>query len=427
MNAVITADPIASAPRRSPAELEPASPSTPTINLPVGYLRACLTVMVLAHHAVLAYIPHIPPPSASILDEPRLWQAFPVVDSQRWTGFGLFVGFNDTFFMSLMFLLSGLFVWKSLQRKGSKAFLRDRMFRLGVPFLVVAAFVAPLAYYPAYLMTAAHPNLAEFARQWLSLGSWPAGPLWFIWVLLAFDCLAVLLFMAIPKWGESLGRLLSGALHRPIAFYGLLVTASAAAYIPLVWAFNPFSWSAFGPFAFQTSRILLYACYFLAGIGIGAYSLERSRIQANQQTNALLAPDGKLARRWVGWVLAALAAFAVAVIITIAAFASPGPSHKWETLGGLAFVLSCAASSFAALALFLRFARTRVKIFDSLRDNAYGMYLIHYPFASWLPYALLRAPLPAFAKGSLAFAGTLALSWAAVSALRRIPAVARVI
>src|SRR5215467_13007348 len=44
--------------------------------------------------------------------------------------------FNDTFFMALMFLLSGLFVWPSLERKGSARFLRDRTLRLGVPFAV---------------------------------------------------------------------------------------------------------------------------------------------------------------------------------------------------------------------------------------------------------------------------------------------------
>lgn len=54
-----------------------------------------------------------------------------MVDSQRWTGFALLASFNDIFFMALMFFLSGLFVWKSLQRKGSAYFLRDRALRLG--------------------------------------------------------------------------------------------------------------------------------------------------------------------------------------------------------------------------------------------------------------------------------------------------------
>jgi len=76
----------------------------------IGYLRAFITVLVVAHHAALAYHPFAPPSPATLVAQPRWWQAFPVVDSQRWSGFGWLVGFNDVFFMSLMFFLSGLFV-----------------------------------------------------------------------------------------------------------------------------------------------------------------------------------------------------------------------------------------------------------------------------------------------------------------------------
>ena len=89
-----------------------------------------------------------------------------MVDVQRWTGFSLFAGFNDIFFMSLMFFLSGLFVWHSLQRKGAGKFVRDRLLRLGVPFVLAAALIAPLAYYPTYLQMATHGDFAGFWRQW---------------------------------------------------------------------------------------------------------------------------------------------------------------------------------------------------------------------------------------------------------------------
>jgi hypothetical protein len=64
---------------------------------PIGYLRAFIPVLVLAHHVVLAYHHFAPPVLASLVTQPRWWQAFPVVDSQRWSGFALFVGFNDVF------------------------------------------------------------------------------------------------------------------------------------------------------------------------------------------------------------------------------------------------------------------------------------------------------------------------------------------
>lgn len=385
-------------------------------NLAIGYLRAFITLLVLAHHAVLAYHPFAPPPGVALNGPARWWQAFPVVDGQRWTGFALFAGFNDIFFMALMFFLSGLFVWKSLQRKSSGHFLRDRALRLGLPFIVAAAVVAPLAYYPAYLQTGA-AGIAGFWKQWRSLGNWPAGPAWFVWVLLAFDVVAVALAVVLPRWGDALGRLASGAERRPILFFALLVAASGAAYIPLVLIFDAFSWTASGPFTFQTSRLLHYLVYFLLGAGVGAYGLDRG----------LLASGGKLARRWPLWSVGALVAFGLATGVGLAALTVHIGSRAWHIAGGSAFVLSCAASSFAFLALFVRFAQTRRRVWDSLSTNAYGMYLIHYAFLSWLQYALLKAQLPAIAKGSLVFAGAVLLSWGATAALRGIPAVARVI
>jgi hypothetical protein len=68
-------------------------------NASIGYLRAFIMLLVLAHHAVLAYHPFAPAPPASLAAQPRWWQAFPVVDSQRWTGFALLASFNDIFFI----------------------------------------------------------------------------------------------------------------------------------------------------------------------------------------------------------------------------------------------------------------------------------------------------------------------------------------
>jgi surface polysaccharide O-acyltransferase-like enzyme len=95
-------------------------------------------------------------------------------------------------------------------------------------------------------------------------------------------------------------------------------------------------------------------------------------------------------------------------------------------IGGSLFAISCGASSFAFLGLFLKVVHQRRAIFDSLSDNEYGMYLIHYMFVSWLQFALLRADLPAIVKMPLVFTGVLALSWMSVAAMRRIPMVRRV-
>src|SRR6266404_9098434 len=80
--------------------------------------RTFVTLLVVLHHSVLNFT------------------YFGNGDSQRWLGFDLVVLFNDSFFMAFMFFISGLFVRDSLMRKGSAIFLRDRAWRLGVPFLL---------------------------------------------------------------------------------------------------------------------------------------------------------------------------------------------------------------------------------------------------------------------------------------------------
>jgi peptidoglycan/LPS O-acetylase OafA/YrhL len=391
--------------------------ATAKYNYALGYLRAFIVVLVIAHHAMLAYHPFAPPPPASLVAQPRWWQAFPVVDAHRWSGAGLLAGFNDTFFMSLMFFLSGLFVWHALKRKGTAKFLRERLLRLGLPFVVATVVLAPLAYYPTYLQMEDHAGVAEFSHRWLSLGQWPAGPGWFVWVLLAFDGIAALLFLGWPTWGEALGRVAAGASRSPVVFFAGLVTVSAIVYIPMALEFNSMSWTAFGPFTFQTSRILHYLAYFLIAVGIGAWGVDRG----------LLASQGKLARRWPLWVLASLVLFAVATAITILAVTAHALSLGWTIAVLTLFVLSCAATSFAFLALFLRFAPSRSRVLDSLDSNSYAIYLVHYAFVSWLQYALLPASLPGIAKAAIVFVGALGLSWVAAATVRRIPSVARLV
>jgi peptidoglycan/LPS O-acetylase OafA/YrhL len=390
---------------------------SPKYNHAIGYLRAIIVALVIAHHAALAYHPFAPPPPASLDLQPRWWEAFPVVDTHKWSGFSLFVGFNDTFFMSLMFFLSGLFVWRGLERKGTAKYLRDRLLRLGLPFVVATVLFAPLAYYPTYLQTPGHTDFARFWLQWTSLGQWPAGPAWFVWVLLAFDSIAALLFAIAPKWGVALGALTSSAAYRPAAFFAALIAISSLAYIPMALQFNPMVWAAFGPFTFQSSRILHYLSYFLIAVGIGAWGLDRG----------LLAPDGRLARRWFLWILAALALFAVTTTVTVIAITSGAQSRGWAIAMDAGFVISCAASCFAFLALFLRFARSGSRLLDSLSANSYGIYLVHYAFVSWLQYALLSTPLTAVAKASIVFVGALGFSWISAASIRRIPAIARVV
>jgi glucan biosynthesis protein C len=380
-------------------------------SLALSNLRAFVILIVLAFHSFLAYLGSLPDAPFPFDIAPFRWNAFPVVDSQRWFGFDIFCAFQDVYLMSFMFFMSGLFVWPSLKRKGSAVFLSDRLLRIGLPFAGAVLILAPIALYPAYLVTATDPSVSAFWEHWLALPFWPSGPAWFLWQLLALNILAAAIFRFVPSWGEFLGRISDSAAERPLRYFALLVTLSAIAYVPLALAFTPWAWKTFGVFSLQLSRPLHYIVYFFAGVGIGAHGLERG----------LLGVSGPLARRWAAWLAAFLAAFVVwAGPIALMPDRNNGPISL-QIVSDFGFVLACACGCFFVAGVSVRFARWRFAWLDSLSHSAYGMYLIHYVFVVWLQYALLGAALSAITKASIVFTVTVIASWGTMILVRRLP------
>jgi glucans biosynthesis protein C len=379
-------------------------------SIALSNLRAVVIVIVLAFHASLAYLASTPAASSAFDQAPYTWQAFPIVDAQRWLGLDLFCAWQDVSLMSLMFLLSGLFVAGSLLRKGSGTYVSDRLWRIGLPFLLAIVFLSPLSYYTAYLVRTADPSVAGFWKQWISLPSWPSGPQWFLWQLLAANVLGASLYAVAPGFVVRLGRLAAWAGERPLRFFALLTAASALAYVPLALAFSPWSWSALGPFSLQLSRPAHYLVYFFAGCALGCHGVDRG----------LLAYHGPLARNWLAWLAAALASFMVWAGFTSMTIPSwSNAAIIAQLAASLAFPVACAAGGLFALSLCLRFAAgLRLWILDSLSANAYSIYLVHYVFVVWLQYALLDSGLFAFPKAAIVFTGALTMSWAISATFR---------
>src|SRR5215471_2894818 len=108
------------------------------VNIPLSNLRAIVILIVVAFHSVLPYLASQGPEPFAFDAPPYRWIAFPIVDRERWFGFDLFCAWQDISLMSLMFLLAGLFTPTSLGRKGSLAYLLERWWRIGLPFLLAA-------------------------------------------------------------------------------------------------------------------------------------------------------------------------------------------------------------------------------------------------------------------------------------------------
>jgi hypothetical protein len=397
---------------RSGAGLASSLASSAASSVVFSNLRAAVIVIVVAFHASLAYLASAPAQNSAFDQPPYSWLAFPIVDTHRWLGFDIFCAWQDLSLMSLLFFLSGLFAAGSLLRKQARIYLAGRLWRIGLPFLLAILFLSPPSYYPAYVVRTADPSLTGFWAQWMSLPSWPAGPQWFLWQLLAANALAAGLYAVWPKSIAHLGAAAAWASSRPLKFFALLTAASALAYVPLALAASPWSWSALGPFSLQISRPAHYLVYFFAGFALGSHGFERG----------LLAVDGPLARRWWAWLASGVASFALwagATSMTLPDWQQAGTIAKLAA--SLTFPVACAGGGLAFLALCLRFAAgVRYWISDSLSANVYSIYLLHYVFVVWLQYTLLDKALLAPAKAAIVFAGALMLSWTCSVALARL-------
>jgi peptidoglycan/LPS O-acetylase OafA/YrhL len=372
----------------------------------LSYLRAFVTLLIVIHHSVLAYF-SIKPPRLGFTYPTLLWTAVPISDSVKWPGFDLLAAWNDIFFMALMFLISGLFVWPGLQQHNAGPYLRRRLLRLGVPFAVGAVVLSPLAYYPAYLQWGGAPRFGSYASAWFALGKWPAGPVWFLGVLLVFDCIAALSFVTVPHTVDAMASRVRALSKRPLLLFLMLAVMSWLVYAPMSMRFGPLTWWSWGPFAVQASRTLHYFIYFAIGVYLGAFGLH---IEIFERT-------GRLARAWWFWCL--LSALMLMVTITCVRTGN-------GTGGRIGFACSCAASSLFVMALVVRFARPW-RWADSLSANAYGIYLMHYAFVIWIQYVALRWTLPAFVKGIAVSLAAVGISWMTVALLRQSKLIARVV
>lgn len=136
-------------------------------------LRIYLTVLVILHHASLAY------------GGSGGWAIHDLVtDEISPILLVLFNALNQSYFMTAFFLLAGYFTPRSFKRKGTKTFLLDRFVRLGIPLLIY---------------TTLGINLNSYLVSKYQLGipfqfnlHYEAGHLWFVQVLLLFALLYTL-------------------------------------------------------------------------------------------------------------------------------------------------------------------------------------------------------------------------------------------
>ncbi|GHH67803.1 acyltransferase family protein [Promicromonospora soli] len=384
-----------------------ARPTTTRLGY-VDNLRILLTVLVLAHHSALTYgaLP--------------LWYWTEPSTSASGVALMLLVIVNQFYFMGFFFLLSGLFVLGSVDRKGPGAFARDRLLRLGVPLAAYWLVARPVLHLREWPARSAEGE--SFLRFWFTVGD--AGPLWFVEVLLVMS-LAYAAFRALrarssaasglPEAGSGVAdagaRAVADAEPRPVGFRAIAGLVALLTVVSFLWRLvvpTGTYWELGGlP---SPAYLPQYVILFVVGL--------------------LATRHGWLAPLTVrqGRVAVVMAIVSVGVALGTTALAATPGAGALALLGAVLAENVFAVSTIVALLVLFRekFSGQPAWARFAAR-NTFAVYVIHPLVLVGVAMLLAQLVAPAGVKFLILLVLAVPLCWGFAHLLRRIPGVARVL
>lgn len=319
--------------------------------------------------------------------------------------FGLLILPFAVFVMALFFLIAGMLVPRSLDRKGPRRFARDRLVRLGIPLAAFAFVLWPLMTYLLYRGAGSDWSLWDVYADDPTLDN---GPLWFVEVLLIFS----LAYSAWTGWRTRRRRAPGAAATEPLRARHLVPLIAGIA----LGTFVVRRWFPLDSLQFSNLHVWQWPeCVGLFGLGIASAK------------RGWLRPVPERIRRGCGWT--ALAA-TVALLVAFASTEDPdvavetyGGGWRWQalllaTVGG---ALSVAGSVWLLAFTQRHWDRTRRSL-RAMGPAAYAAFMFQ-----GLPLilaALVLRPvdvpleIKALLVAALGIAGSFALGWLLITRTR---------
>jgi hypothetical protein len=361
----------------------------------IDNLKAVLVAWVIAGHAMLGY--------TAIGGWPYDEVSETTLPTQLELVLAALLGPTALFVMGTFFFLSGLFASGTIARHGPAGFVRQRLLRLGLPWLIFTLLIWPVLMWFAY-RSAGHPIPIWQALQ-VRQPFLDSGPLWFIQILLYLS-----LVHAVCAW-PGFGREL-----RPRATSLVLTAAciAAASFAVRLW------------FPARSQQVLdLHIWQWPQCVGL--YVLG---VLVAEKGWAERMPPG-LGRRCgiavAGTIAMALVIMAVTGVVNVSQDDVPflGGWH-WQALAlDVVEATLVVAGSVWLLALAQRWFTHRATALTRWSRGAYAAYLVQAPVLISLEIAARSLPWPAVIKAvmiaGLAVLGSFGLGWFVTERTRRRP------
>ena len=375
--------------------------SSPKARLPwIDNLRTLVILLVVSMHACVTYshvgdwyvkaehVPSLPEKLVFVM-----WQAH-----------------LQSFFMGLLFFVSGYFAHGSFERHGPARFLRERSVRLGLPTLLYMLVIHPFILLGLNPWHADFPRVDAYYAHYLGTGRFlsSSGPLWFAFALLIFCAVLVVWRRMRPAAG---GGSPSGAAAAPGVARLWMFGLGLAGTTFLVRLVQPLGTNVLN---FQLGYFVQYIAAFAAGV-------------AAARTGWLLPLAASAQARRAGWVtlvagpLLLLVLFAALVKIPVAGDPQNGGWH-WQALA-LAFweQLTGLGLSLGLLALFSHRLNRDGPVLRWLADRSFAVYVLHAPVLVALMMAFRSLPQVPLVLAALMTLTGLAISYALADLARRVP------
>jgi len=378
------------------AEQASAKPRTRLFYL--DNLRIYLTILVILHHAALAYGGA---GNWSVKD--------PAVDDISPIFLAFFNTVNQTYFMSAFFLLAGYFTPRSFESKGSKQFLIDRLIRLGIP---IAIYTTILVSINEYILDVCYRGTPYNKRI-----EYDPGHLWFLQALLLFAVIYVIFRALADRSATKKSIQLYRDRFPPDAILflciGILTILTFIEHLVF-----PAGKAIF--LNFQAGFFVHYTfCFY---IGVLAYRGDWFRRLSKAQ-----------ARRWGIMSLVVIPLFFVMMVL---GRALESEENVAKFTGGLywqsfAFSLWLTFLMVGIIVFLLYFFRERLNqagpIAKSMAANVYTVYIIHQTILYTLNILLLDVNIPTIVKFFIAGLIAVPVCFLLSSLIRRIPYARRVL
>jgi surface polysaccharide O-acyltransferase-like enzyme len=292
--------------------------------------------------------------------------------------FGLFQSFVQAWSMGALFFISAFLATKALARRGCLNFIKERIFRLGLPLLIYVFIISPFILFT--LIDAGTGNTIiekyiNYLKSFMWVGS--TGPLWFIEILLLF-CLIYAVCKKCFSFKNTIHTFNTKNIILVIIITGIMAFLFRLKY-PIGSSFYNLQFSYFSS----------YITLFVAGIVVGENDLFEN-ITSEQNI------------KW--FKLTLIAGPVIWAIIMLLGGAAEGHRYfagglYWQSIA-YAFWEAFVAIGFSIgiIAFFRKHINTGNKCSRLIAENAFGIYFFHAPILiivslllkHWIIYPLVK-------------------------------------